>query len=186
MIQDFLTLPRKGALLWLVMPVLLAGCDPVAIDGPDAAPEPGVIEVTRNGPAGAPADSCWGKTFSPAVVQTVSKQEQIEPAKVNPDGTIGAPPKYRTTQTQKIVSPRIENWFETPCAEVLSAEFNATLQRALLARGLYSGPINGEMDARTRAAVQALQRIDGPDSGVLSLETARRLGLIAVQRSPSE
>ena len=120
------------------------------------------------------------------MIETVTEQVQVKPAKVNPDGTIGSPPVYRTEARQQIVSQRIDNWFETPCPEALSAEFNASLQRALSVRGYYIGQINGEMDAATRAAVQSFQRVDGPDSGVLSLATARKLGLIAVERTPSE
>ena len=56
-------------------------------------------------------------------------------------------------------------------------------QRALLARGLYKGPVTGTLTPRTRAAIQGLQRQNGgPDSSVLSLATARSLGLIAVER----
>ena len=38
------------------------------------------------------------------------------------------------------------------------------------------------MDARTQAAVRQLQQAKGLDSGMLSLETARALGLVAVPR----
>ncbi|MGC1495051.1 MAG: peptidoglycan-binding domain-containing protein [Sulfitobacter sp.] len=163
----------------------IAGCDPATLGGVEK-PEPGVFEATRNGPPGAAPGTCWGRTVSPAVIETITKQVQVKPAKVNPDGTIGAPPVYKTEARQQIVSERVDNWFETPCPEALSAEFNASLQRALSVRGYYIGQINGKMDAETRAAVQAFQRLEGPDSGVLSLATARKLGLIAVERTPSE
>jgi hypothetical protein len=111
---------------------------------------------------------------------------QVKPAKVNPDGTIATLPIYKTEATQEIVTARVDNWFETPCAEALTAEFNASLQRALAVRGYYLGTINGEMNAETRTAIQVFQRVDGLDSGVLSLATARKLGLIAVERTPNE
>ncbi len=181
MIQAFLSL-RPARWLWLC--AALAGCDPAALDPTAEPPEPGVLEATRDGPADAPPGTCWGKTVSPAVIETVTEQVQVKPAQVNPDGTIGATPVYRSETRQQIVTARVDNWFETPCTEVLTPEFNATLQRALMARGLYAGAITGEMDKATRAAVQALQRQEGPDSAVLSLETARMLGLIAVPRTP--
>lgn len=171
--------------LILAICVGLTACDPATL-GSVEKPEPGVIEATRNGPPGAAPGTCWGRTVSPAVIETVTKQVQVKPAKVNPDGTIGAPPVYRTEAQQQIVTERIDNWFETPCPEALTEEFNASLQRALSVRGYYIGEINGKMDAATRAAVQSFQRIDGPDSGVLALATARKLGLIAVERTPSE
>ena len=186
MTQVTISFPRRFAPLWLVLPGLLAACDPAAIGAADAPPEPGVLEATRNGPNGAAAGTCWGKTVSPAVVQTVTNQVQTKPAIVNADGTIGAPPKYRTETSQEIVSRRTDNWFETPCQEALTPELISTLQRALFVRGLYAGSINGELNADTRAAVQRLQRTAGPDSPVLTLDTARRLGLIAVARQPLE
>lgn len=175
--------PRPSAPVLVALVCLLAACDPATVGQATEEPEPGVVEATRDGPPGAAEGTCWGRTVSPAVVQTVTKQIQVAPAKMNPDGTIGASPKYRTETTQEIVTPRLDNWFETPCTEVLTSEFIETLQRALSARGFYPGPVNGKMDAATRSAVQAYQRIDGPDSAVLSLQGARTLGLIAVPRS---
>lgn len=169
----------------LVLPLILAACDQKPAAQTDAPPEPGVLAATRNGPVGAPEGSCWGKTVSPAVVQTVTRQEQIKPAVVNPDGTIGVLPEFKSTTRQEIITPRVDNWFETPCTETLSPQFISSLQRALFARGLYAGAITGILNADTRAAVQRLQRTEGLDSPVLSLETARMLGLVAVPRSPT-
>jgi hypothetical protein len=164
----------------------LAGCDPAATGPAAEPPEPGVLEATREGPADAPEGSCWGKTVSPAVVERVTEQVQIKPASVNPDGTIGSLPVYRTEERQVIVTPRRDNWFETPCPDVLTGEFVSSLQRALLARGGYSGAITGKLDSKTRAAVEKFQRAEGLDSAVLSLSTARTLGLIAVPRDPAD
>lgn len=172
--------------LILVACAALTACDPVTT-APDAEPpEPGVLEATRNGPADAPEGSCWGKTVSPAVVERVTEQVQIKPAKVNPDGSIASLPVYRTEKKQVIVTPRRDNWFETPCPDVLTPEFVSTLQRALQVRGGYGGAISGELDTKTRNAVQRLQRAQGLNSAVLSLETARTLGLIAVPRDPAD
>jgi len=173
---------RMRALTGVAVTLFVAGCDPASLAEADAPPEPGVLEATRVGPAGAADGTCWGKTVTPAVVQTVTKQEQIKPAVVNEDGTIGAPPKYRSTTTQEIVSARRDNWFETPCKEVLTPELISSLQRALFARGLYAGSISGEMNADTRAAIRRLQAKAGTNSPVLMLETAQNLGLIAVAR----
>jgi len=182
MIQAKRPTQRPWAYLALALPVLLAGCDPASFTEAEDPPEPGVLEATRFGPPGAPEGTCWGKTVTPAIVETVTKQIQIKPAVVNPDGTIGAAPKYRSTTTQEIISPRRDNWFETPCKEALTPEFISTLQRALSARGLYAGAITGKLTSDTRAAVQRFQRDAGVDSPVLTLDTARKLGLIAVPR----
>lgn len=164
----------------------LVACDAVKTAAVDDPPEPGVLEPTRNGPAGAPEGSCWGKTVSPAVVEQVRERIQIKPAKINPDGTIAKPPVYKNKDRQVIITPRQDNWFETPCADVLTPELISSLQRALQARGDYAGPITGMMDPATRAAITRMQTANGLASSVLSLETARLLGLVAVPRSPEE
>lgn len=176
--------PRPAALALTV--ASLAGCaDPGGGAGRPAAepPEPGVAVATREGPAGAPPGTCWGKTVTPAVIETVTSQVQVEPAKMGKDGTITALPVYRTESNQQIVRPRQENWFETPCPDTLDPEFYASLQRALQARGFYSGAITGIFDGPTRTALRRYQRQDGPDSEVLALTTARNLGLVIVPLS---
>jgi hypothetical protein len=164
----------------------LAGCDPATSPADQDPPEPGVLEATRNGPPGAAEGTCWGKTVSPAVIERITEQVQIRPAQVNPDGTIAKPPVYRTEDKQVIVTPRRDNWFETPCQDALSPEFIASLQRALQARNRLAGPITGTFDPPTREAVARLQKQNGLNSSVLSLETARGLGLIAVPRTALE
>ncbi len=73
--------------------------------------------------------------------------------------------------------------FETPCAlKAGEADFVSQVQRALAARGLYDGAISGQYDRPTRAAVRAYQAEDGPDSGMLSIASAKRLGLVALGR----
>lgn len=168
---------QKAAILALGLG-LLAACEAAA---PDAeAPEPGVLEATRNGPEGAAPGSCWGRTVSPAVVERVREQVQVSPAEVSVDGTITKLPVFRNEVREQIVTPRRDNWFETPCPEVMTPAFVETLQRALAARGFYAGPVTGVMDGATRAAVLQLQTSEGLASGVLSLATARQLGLVAV------
>ncbi|NNK16468.1 MAG: peptidoglycan-binding protein, partial [Sulfitobacter sp.] len=134
----------------LIVLSALAACDTTTSQGSvSARPEPGVVAPTRNGPEGAAPGTCWGRTVSPAVVERVSQRVQIKPAKVNPDGTVAELPVYRTEDRQIIVTPRKDNWFETPCPDVLTPEFISSLQRALQARGAYAGIITGVMDAPT-------------------------------------
>ena len=58
----------------------------------------------------------------------------------------------------------------------------SSVQRALSVRGLYRGPITGQMDSPTRAAIRKFQKPQGLDSGILSTAAARKLGLIAMER----
>lgn len=144
----------------------------------------GVILGNGLAPPGAPPGTCWGKIPTPAVVETITEQVLVAPARMNPDGTIATLPVYREERRQQIVTPRTDRWFEIPCPPDFTVEFVSTLQRALSARGLYSGPITGNMDAATRGAVLAVQTADGLPSDVLSIKTARELGIVAVPRTP--
>ncbi len=175
-------MPSHRAALSAILISSIAACTLPETSTP--LPEAGVAAPTRNGPAGAADGTCWGKTLTPAVLERVRERVEVSPAVINTDGTIAKPPVYRSEERQVIVTPRQENWFETPCEDVLTPEFVGSLQRALLARGAYSGPVSGTLDVETRAAVQAFQRQQGLNSPVLSVETARTLGLVAVDLSP--
>jgi len=153
----------------------LAACQPVP---GVSVPPPGLAEA----PPGAPPGTCWGKQVSPAVIETVTEQVQTAPAVTAPDGRIVTPARYATETRQAIVEERRVRWIETPCPEDLPRDFIASLQRALMARGLHEGPVTGRMDRRTRAAIRAYQAGRGLDSDILSLESARALGLVALPR----
>lgn len=161
----------------LLAGLFLAGCQTAL---PHMAPPAEV--VTRNAaPPGAAPGTCWGQDDTPAVIETVTEQVVLQPAELRDDGTVARPAVYKTETRQKIVKPRETTWFETPCEEELTPEFNASLQRALKARGHYRGPINGQMDGRTRRAIRAYQKPQGLDSGMISLAAARQMGLVAVE-----
>lgn len=148
----------------------LCACDPVV---PRAL-------VGANAPPGAPAGTCWATTATPATIQTITRQVLVRPATYDLDGNQVSTAQYKTETRQEIVEDRRETWFETPCPDVLTPEFIATLQRALTARGVYAGAITGRIDQPTRNAIRAFQKPDGVDSGELSLAAARKLGLVAV------
>lgn len=145
--------------------------------------EGGVVQGNGLAPLGAASGTCWGKIPTPAVVETVTEQVLVTPAKINADGTIATLPVYREDRRQHIVTPRTDRWFEIPCPPDFTVEFVSTLQRALQARGLYVGAVNGNMDAPTRRAVLSVQTAAGLPSDVLSIETARELGIVAVPRT---
>lgn len=143
-------------------------------------------EVMNVAPPGAPDGSCWARDASPAVVETVTEQIEMQPAILGSDGKVLSPAIYRTETRQAIVKPREDTVFEIPCAAQQTPEFVASLQRALKARALYRGGITGVIDGRTRAAVRSYQKPLGLDSGIVSMATARRLGLVALDRTGDE
>ena len=165
---------------------VLAGVALSACDAPLPMAEPELVTRLGTAPPGAAPGTCWGKDVTPAVIETVTEQILLQPAEVLVDGTVVQPAIYKTETKQMIVQERRETWFETPCPANLTPEFNASLQRALKARGHYRGQINGQMDNRTRSAIRAFQKPQGLDSGVLSIAAARQLGLIAVDLSLDE
>lgn len=146
--------------------------------------EPKVVQTRQVQPPGAPPGTCWGKSVSPAVVETVTEQIVLQPAEITVDGQVLRPAIYRTETLQRIVKPRRDTWFEAPCPNILTSAFISSVQRALQVRGLYRGRISGIMDAKTRAAIRRYQKAQGLDSGILALETARQFGLVAVRPAP--
>lgn len=127
---------------------------------------------------------CFGRDVQPAVIETVTAQELERPATFAPDGSQLSPAVFRTVTRQQIIRERQEVDFETICPPAYTPAFVESLQRALAVRGFYEGPVNGVMDVATGRAVQDFQRRDGPDSPLLSIGAARRLGLVRL--SPDE
>jgi len=131
-------------------------------------------------PPGAAPGTCWGKTVTPAVVETVTRKVQLQPAQISSDGRVQAPPIYKSETSQVVVDPRRETWYEIICDADITPDFIASVQRALEARGYYRGAATGIMDARTRSAIGRYQQAEGLDSKTLSIAAARKLGLITV------
>ena len=156
----------------LMLALALAACQPIqsGADRPNLGAE---------APPGAPPGTCWGKKDTPAVIETVTEDVQLSPAETDATGRVLRPATYATVTRQAILRERVTTWYETPCADVQTPEFIASVQRALAARGLYTGLITGRFDARTRAAIASYQAPLGLDSDTLSLDSARRLGLVA-------
>ncbi len=167
-------------------PPLILGLTLAACSSPAGPPAPGhetiLITTPGEGPPDARPGACYGKDVTPAVVEVVTEQELVEPARIAEDGAIIKPATYRTTTRQDIVEPRKEFFFEVPCAEVFTTEFITSLQRALKARGFYRGRVSGVMDERTRRAIRRFQIPKGLNSDILTTTTALELGLLEYGR----
>ena len=127
-------------------------------------------------------DACHSRDDTPAVIETVTDQVAV-PEVVDGAGRVLKAARYDTQTRQRIVSNRQEIWFETPCREVWTEDFIASLQRALIAREVLAGPPSGQMDGPTRNAIRTFQVNLGIDSDVLSVAAGKRLGLIPYERS---
>ncbi|MEC3862257.1 peptidoglycan-binding domain-containing protein [Mesobacterium sp. TK19101] len=142
--------------------------------------------ASRNTPVAAPqkdsSGTCWAVETTPAEYEQVMGQVQVVPAQVDKWGNVLQPPIYRNGPVPKLVKPRGEYRFESPCPSTMTPEFLSSLQRALFARGYYKSAITGTMDNATRDALGRFQRERGLKSAQLSMDTARELGLVAVNR----
>jgi hypothetical protein len=122
-------------------------------------------------------------TTLPAQAQQVeTSRARIEPARmeIRTEPTRQCWARYGTAPRngQSLIE---EVAFRVPCPEQITPDFVRVLQRALHARGHYSGEITGRADDATRAAVQDFQRRHGFNSPILTLETAVSLGLVPIE-----
>ena len=165
--------------------LILAAC--AAPTGPLAPGHETILITTPGeGPPDARPGACYGKDVTPAVVEVVTEQQLVEPARFSDDGTtIIRPARYQTTTRQQIVTPRKEFYFEVPCPSAFTPDFITSLQRALKVRGFYRGRITGVMDDRTRRAIRKYQISNGElNSEILTMQAALKLGLVAYGREP--
>ncbi len=162
--------------------VALAGCS--APDAESAFADPliagdSAVGVQRGaGPPDADPSACYGRTSTPALIETVTEQRRVPSSVPDADGLPPGPAVFVSETRQRILRERRDFWFEVPCElESEDADFIASLQRALKARGLYTGPITGTLTRRTAQAVRAFQAPQGLDSEILSRAAAQQLGL---------
>src|SRR5690554_550839 len=111
---------RHGLCLALVSG-LLPGCtSATAPAGAGRALDAEVVRSYRDGPPGAAPGTCWGRDVTPAVVETVTEQEQLRPDAADA-------PVYRTVTRQRIVQEREAIWFRTFCDGEMTPERISTL-----------------------------------------------------------
>lgn len=171
-----------SSLLGPIIGLCLVSC--TLQSGVTNVPEGATLLAPGDRPEGGREGACYGKDVTPAVIETVTESKQVSPAIFATDGaTIISPPRYETITKQVIAVDRQVYYFEVPCPDALTPEFIASVQRALAARKLYHDPISGVMDRPTRSAIRAFQLPDF-NSEVLTLETARKLGLVAFAPPP--
>lgn len=183
MTHDFRTTRRVG--LALAAGLALVGCANAPIAPRAGAESVGVddeavITDFTLGPPGARPGACYGKDITPAVIEQVTEKVLIAPPEIGPEGNIIKPAKYEEKTSQNVVKGREVIYFETPCPPRWTPSFIASVQRALSARGLYRGAVSGNLNDETRAAIRTFQVGRGLNSGILSTESARALGLVEI------
>ncbi len=173
---------RIGAALGLC--ILLSACmDSYATRDGDVPAQNPIGPLDTVPVVDAATGTCFSRATTPAVIETVTEQVLVQPAVVRSDGTVQSPAAFRTVTRQQILRERREVEFETPCAAIMTPEFIASVQRALLARGYYTGAISGQIDTRTGRAIERFQTDQGDvHTTTLTLRSARTLGLVALPR----
>ena len=160
----------------LLAPLALWACGP---DGVPASNPPLTVPAFLAAEIETGADgTCHGTDQTPATYETVTAHILDRAEERAPDGTILSPAAWRTETRTEIVEDRRDIRFETLCPPAYTGDFVASLQRALAVRGHYEGPVTGVLDLATGEAVRDFQRPTGPDSRLLSIAAARRLGLV--------
>lgn len=163
----------------------LAACAETGADDPtraDLGQEVIITDFTL-GPPDARPGACYGKDVTPAVIEQVTHQKLIKKPEIAPNGNVLAPAQYETVTENRIVEGREDIFFETPCPPRWTPDFIASVQRALALRGLYQGPPSGTLDDTTRRAIRTFQLQEGLNSTILSIESARKLGLVEIDLS---
>ncbi len=135
----------------------------------------GQIETDSSG-------KCFAKDTSPAVIETITTQVVARPAELDADGNEITPAIFDERTVPRMISERQELRFETICPPDYTSEFVSTVQRALIVRGFYKGAVNGLLDASTSDAIKRFQSGLGLNTPFLAVETARKLGAIALDR----
>lgn len=177
------SLGQNCAILGLTL--VLGACSDGLVSRADGTPasDAGIGPLEHAAVVDPTVGTCFARATTPAVIETLTEQVMVQPPLVRSDGTVQSPAAFRTVTRQHILQERREVEFETPCDSVQTPEFMASVQRALLARGYYSGAITGALDAPTGQAISRFQADQGDVvTPTLTLRSARTLGLVALPR----
>ncbi|MEM6310450.1 MAG: peptidoglycan-binding domain-containing protein [Pseudomonadota bacterium] len=170
----------------IAFPALLALSACAEIGTVSRSAQPSTFSPSLSAPADAAPGTCWDKTETPAVIETVSEDRLIQPARYAETGELQSLPIYEKTTKQVIVEDRKATWFQLVCPIDLSQPFVGSVQRALELRGFYGGPITEQMDSVTVEAIaryQISENIDFADPTKLTMDAAERMGLSIVLQS---
>ncbi len=173
-VVEYLNAPLKGShmrVFKLCLPVamiVLQACQTTAPGAPIAPLQK------------VPADSaaCWHEEHAPSSTRIITEQKQTAPAQPATNGRPATPAVYKNVTREEVIEGDVTARYQILCPIELTHDLVANLQRALKARALYQGNINGRLTADTRSAIRTFQSDLGLDSDQLSVIAARRMGLV--------
>lgn len=164
--------------------ILAISC--AVISGCSAPPEPDpqqLVELSLVDIENTPTSGCIAITRGPDRFEQVERQVQVVPEERSANGELLNPAVFRNEIQRVRIESDVVRRFETLCPPRYTVDFVTSLQRALQARGDFTGSVTGLIDEPTRAAIQRYQHRQGLNSAVLSLETAQALGLARSENS---
>lgn len=115
------------------------------------------------------------KITIPAEYSTITKKVEVTPTTVK---KIEVPATYKTVTRTVEDAPARTVWTSVLCDINTTPDVVRRLQNALKSKGHYGGPIDGIIGAQTRRGVASYQASNGVDSDILTLDSAKKLGLI--------
>ena len=110
----------------------------------------------------------------PAVYKNITVTKLVQPAEVK---RVTIPEKYSNITKRQMVSPSKVVWKKVVCQSSMGSSTIQGVQRALKAKGLYNGPIDGIFGALTKQAVRSYQKQNGLAIGGLTHEVMKSLGV---------
>lgn len=158
--------------------VLVTNCTPIespAESTPDLAVSAGNFVTDDTG-------RCFTRQSGRTQTEIVNQLVEVVPAQIDQNGVVTSPAVFRNVTRPQAVQVAEGAKFEAVCPQRYTADFVATLQRALIVRRAYDGPVTGVYDPATIAAVTQFQRKMGIDSPMLAVIVARDLGIIVVSQ----
>ena len=121
------------------------------------------------------SDASVSSTPIPEVYETRSFQKLASSASTS---TTEIPAQYNTVSKRNLVKAGgFTEWREVICSADITPSFYRQVQQALNDRGYDAGPVDGQIGARTKAAMVKFQRDNNLPIGSMDIETLKALGV---------
>lgn len=114
------------------------------------------------------------KRVVPAVKKTITKKVLVQPEKTI---DVKVPAKYKIVKKKVAVTPSKVVWRPVLCDYNITKDVIMKIQESLSLRGFDTGGVDGVFGSKTSAAVKEFQKSLGFQSGGITLETLRALGV---------
>jgi hypothetical protein len=111
----------------------------------------------------------------PAEYSNVTKTVEVTPASTN---TTTTPATYKTVTKTVNAAPSRTVWTSVLCDVNTTPGVVRRLQTSLKSAGHYGGPIDGVIGSQTRSGIKSYQSAQGVKSDILTIDSAKKLGII--------